>query len=160
MAQGSILLLCALLLAIVAVSGCAPASAPPPLLDPPVSSSVQAQAWEAVQGFVADLEGKRYPAAENLFSPSLRAQMTPSALAGDTAGSFKPFVGASDWGVDQYQYLMRGRQVVLRAHFTGADHIVYRTNFILAQSPSGWQIAMILPPAKPPTEHLIVKRKT
>lgn len=156
--QRSIPLLCAFIPAVIALAGCMKTYVPPPQLDPPVPSSVQAQAQQTVQGFVADLNRKDYPAAEALLSPTLRAQMPPRALAGDTGHAYKPFLGSADWGVDQSQYLRHGKQVVERDHFTGVDHIVYRTNFELAQSPAGWQISMILPPSKPPTQHLIVTK--
>jgi hypothetical protein len=123
---------------------------PAPVLDPPPSAGVQNQAIQIVQQFVADLNRKDYPSADNLLTAALRNDWSPSnAQRHLVKDGYWMLVGSHDWKYNQVQSLKHGKEVVVHAQFyNDPKNMLYHTNFSLAKQGEAWQIDFILNPVQ------------
>jgi len=144
------LLLCSLLL-IFALSGCAPKSyEPAPSLQPPVATAERDQAEKAITHFADSVKQGDYDSVRSQFAPSLRTKAPASLAAWLKEGHYEPFTGASGWRYDEVTHIARGKKLLVRAGFTGADGASYRTNVTLVPDTDGTlRIESVLAPTKP-----------
>jgi len=117
-----------------------------PALVPPVPDADKQAVQVVVNQFVADVQGAKYADAVKLMSPELARKMPAPVLAKSAKHDFRAFVKSTGWTFEAIQYTGRDKSVIARAHFSGADGIVYNTNFRLN---ADRRIDMFLPPSKP-----------
>ncbi len=111
------------------------------------SPADQSQAQQLAQSYVTSLQSPDVSKAEVLMSPGFRAATPPGRLKTLLRGAYQPFVGATAFQFDPITRLAHSPSLVLRARFVGGDGKPYRTNFLLEQSGTAWQVSGVVPPA-------------
>ncbi len=119
-----------------------------PSLGQEVPAAVRADAQRRVEQFVSDIQKKDYAAARKTMSPALRAK-TPATLdEWLKTGQYQSLFGATNWKFDLTNYSSGGKKLVVHTGFSGADKGTYRTNFILSQNGTSWDVDTVLPITK------------
>jgi hypothetical protein len=121
--------------------------APPPTL--PVSAADQNQAQKHVEQFISHVKRKDYAAVRQMMAPSLRARTPATFPQWLEQERLQPLMESRDWQYPLIEHLARGKKLVVRARFIGADGGLYRTNFGFLKQGEDWQIELLLPPTQP-----------
>jgi hypothetical protein len=127
-----------------------------PQLEPALSASDQATGVEVVKQYIADIDRKDYAGAEKALTPSLQATCPQTTLAHQVTseGFWTKLPGSRDWGFDLVQGQRHGSEMIVHTHFTAADAILYKMNFILRKTGSDWLINQMSYPVQKTTLQL------